>query len=96
MVQWQRAMDVAGGLMEAADIYPPRCRVRDWIIVQSPPAKCEILNREERPVIYDQDKTKEQLISELEVMRRGEAQWRSIVANTPVFVCLVDYAGTNQ
>ena len=44
----------------------------------------------------DQDKTKEQLISELEELRRREEQWRSIVVNTPVFVCLVDRAGTIQ
>ena len=44
----------------------------------------------------DQDKSKEQLLEELAEMRRREAQWRSIVANTPVFVCLVDRAGTIQ
>ena len=28
MVEWQKAMDVAGELMEPLDIYPPRYRVR--------------------------------------------------------------------
>ena len=44
----------------------------------------------------DQDKTREQLISENEELRRREARWRSIVVNTPLFVCLVDRAGTIQ
>ena len=44
----------------------------------------------------DQDKTKDELIEELAEMRRREEQWRSIVANTPIFVCLVDRAGTIQ
>jgi PAS domain S-box-containing protein len=44
----------------------------------------------------DQDKTKEQLIEELAELRRSEAQWRSVVVNTPLFVCLVDRAGTIQ
>jgi PAS domain S-box-containing protein len=46
--------------------------------------------------MIDQDKSKQELIEELAEMRRREAQWRSIVANTPVFVCLVDRAGTIQ
>ena len=44
----------------------------------------------------DQDKTREQLISENEELRQREEQWRSIVVNTPLFVCLVDRAGTIQ
>jgi hypothetical protein len=30
MVEWQKVMDVAGDLMEAVDIYPPRYRVREF------------------------------------------------------------------
>ena len=30
IVQWQKAMDVVGGLMEPLDIYPPRYRVREF------------------------------------------------------------------
>jgi PAS domain S-box-containing protein len=44
----------------------------------------------------DHQKTKEQLIEELASLRRREAQWRSVVANAPVFVALVDRAGTIQ
>jgi PAS domain S-box-containing protein len=44
----------------------------------------------------DQDKTKDQLLEELTDLRRREAHWRSIVANTPLFVALVDRAGTIQ
>jgi PAS domain S-box-containing protein len=46
--------------------------------------------------VGDHEKTKEQLLQELVEMRRREEQWRSVVANTPVFVCLVDRAGTIQ
>ena len=41
----------------------------------------------------DQDKSKQQLIEELAEMRRREAQWRSVVADAPVFVALADRAG---
>jgi hypothetical protein len=30
MVEWQRAVDIVGDLMEAVDIYPPRYRVRSF------------------------------------------------------------------
>jgi len=46
--------------------------------------------------MLDQDKSKQQLIEELGEMRQREAQWRSIFANTPVFVTFVDRAGTIQ
>ncbi|MGO9109174.1 MAG: PAS domain S-box protein [Thermoguttaceae bacterium] len=46
--------------------------------------------------MVDQDKTKQQLLEELAEMRRRETQWRSIIANTPVFVAFVDRAGTIQ
>jgi PAS domain S-box-containing protein len=56
------------------------------------------------------DKTRDQLTAENEELRRrvtamesveaelrrSEAKWRSVVANTPVFVCLVDRAGAIQ
>ena len=56
------------------------------------------------------DKTRDQLIAEngelrrrvtamesVEAeLRRSEAKWRSVVANTPVFVCVVDRAGAIQ
>ena len=44
----------------------------------------------------DQDKTKDELIEELAEMRRREEQWHSVAANTPIFVWLVDRAGTIQ
>jgi PAS domain S-box-containing protein len=46
--------------------------------------------------VSDHEKTKEQLLEELAEIRRREEQWRSVVANTPVFVALVDRAGTIQ
>ena len=46
--------------------------------------------------MLDQDKSKEQLLAELAETRQREAQWRSMVANAPVFVALVDRAGTIQ
>jgi len=44
----------------------------------------------------DQNKGKQQLIEELAEMRRQAAHWHSIVANAPLFVSLVDRAGTIQ
>ena len=41
-------------------------------------------------------KSKQELLEELVEMRRQAAYWHSIVANTPVFICLVDRAGTIQ
>jgi len=46
--------------------------------------------------MIDQDKSKQQLIEELAEMRLQTEHWRSMVANTPAFVCLVDRAGTIQ
>jgi hypothetical protein len=30
MVEWQKVVEIAGDLMEAMDIYPPRCRIRGF------------------------------------------------------------------
>jgi PAS domain S-box-containing protein len=46
--------------------------------------------------MMDQHKSKQELIEELAETRRQAEHWRSIVTNTPVFVCLVDRAGTIQ
>ena len=32
MVEWEKAVEVVGDLMEAVDIYPPRFRVREFPI----------------------------------------------------------------
>ena len=57
---------------------------------------CERAKRKGRCDVSDHEKTKEQLLEELAEIRRREEQWRSVVANTPVFVALVDRAGTIQ
>jgi PAS domain S-box-containing protein len=46
--------------------------------------------------MIDQDKTKQQLIEELAKLRQTVAQWQSVIANMPIFVALVDRAGTIQ
>ena len=60
---------------------PPGANVRhgrspdyDPIIVQSPLWRCEMIHEGKRSVMRDQDKTKEQLISELEDLRGQVAQ----------------------
>ena len=44
----------------------------------------------------DQEKTKQQLLEELTELRRSEAKWRSVAQNAPLFVAIVDQAGTLQ